>query len=1315
MLKKTSLLLLSFIGFTNILFAQISTVPSPATGCGNLSVQFFFPSGSSWAWQAGNPSNATSTISSPTFTYPTPGNYTARVTVDGVLHTIPVTVFPNPTVSLTSPANLSSFCKGSVVPFTASTSGGIGTYTFEFGDGTNETTTANSSSHTYTNAFPTLSTNVRIRDVNGCEKASNPIFISIINGPTAAGSVSPTFSCTPPLTVNFSNNSTTTSSTFSYLWEFGNGQTSTATSPTNVYTTTGTFPVSLTVTQPECSVKNSTIGTVTIGKIQAGFSNTTPTICEGNTVTFTNASIPLPSTSLSFSSWTFSGGAPSTSLSNGIQIVTYTNFGTYTTALSVTDNRGCSDAITKNSIIIVNPSPVASITSSATGSCNVPLVVNFQASAPTTGTYAWKFPGATATSTITQTATATFTNFGTYVVSLTFTNGFGCSTLATKTISISPPVADFIASPRQGCVPLIVSFANTSISTADPIVSYTWLFPNSGANPAYTPTPVVTFNDRGFYDVTLLIKTESGCVSTITKSNYIQTGAISNDDFVASLTDICYNTYVSTITFTSNAGTSFIADSVSWTFEKGTPPTFNSSATAGDTVIVNYNIDVGRFDVTLDVFDRGCKTTIKKPKYIQVKPPKTGAIVTTPIDCNNKFFREFKNTSTRADSIVWYFDTLNVTAVDASNINIATYTYPGRGTYPYKVVTFNDSTGCRDSIYKNSNITITIPEAHIQAVPPEACKPASIFFQNTSQDAYTTTYTFADGSSSGSLSGAANTSHPYFVNGTYIVTTTISDINQCTDVTTTSVEIYGPIASYTTNSIAGCVPLKVEFTDVSTLTYRAISWEWDFDNDGVFEVNSPSPIYTYTFVNTGTYNVRMRVTDEKGCNSLHSSIISPTFPKPNFAVSDTFICPGSSINFDAGTSQSYFGSYTWNFSDGEINSSNPQSTITHTFINEGDYFVKLTLTDRNGCSDTVSKKIQVRTPHPDFDIVRDATCGLVKAHFYDNTPDSEFTQSWFWDLDDGGYSVLEDPIRNYSTPGSYSVKLVVTNIAGCSDTIIQENIIKVPGPIGTYSYSPTEGCSPLKVYFKGESPNSLHYEWDFGDGYALKNTNSSGVDTVSHIYKDEIIATPYLYLLNEELIDGNIFVCKTLLDPMDSIVVKNYISVDAQPAYTILKEDSLLDVASFVTGYQNNTFYYSWSPAQYLSCNNCPNPVVTGIGDELPHTYQLTVKDERGCIGFDSITVEMLKCTGLDAILPNVITPNNDGINDFFVLKGWCKNDIFNLIIFNRWGNLVYEAEDIKAYWDGRDNEGEELPAGVYFYLLTYSETVTKGTIQILR
>jgi len=147
---------------------------------------------------------------------------------------------------------------------------------------------------------------------------------------------------------------------------------------------------------------------------------------------------------------------------------------------------------------------------------------------------------------------------------------------------------------------------------------------------------------------------------------------------------------------------------------------------------------------------------------------------------------------------------------------------------------------------------------------------------------------------------------------------------------------------------------------------------------------------------------------------------------------------------------------------------------------------------------------------------------------------------------------------------------------------------------------------------------------------------------------------------------------------------------------------------------------YSWTPATGLSCTNCSNPIAKPFETT---TYCVTVTDNNGCSASKCVTVTVeIPCpTNESVAIPNAFSPNNDGVNDEFCLQGWdaCIED-FDIIIYNRWGEKVYESIDPNFCWDGkRLNIIMDSQVFVYHVKAKFKDVkepvVKKGNISLLR
>lgn len=138
-----------------------------------------------------------------------------------------------------------------------------------------------------------------------------------------------------------------------------------------------------------------------------------------------------------------------------------------------------------------------------------------------------------------------------------------------------------------------------------------------------------------------------------------------------------------------------------------------------------------------------------------------------------------------------------------------------------------------------------------------------------------------------------------------------------------------------------------------------------------------------------------------------------------------------------------------------------------------------------------------------------------------------------------------------------------------------------------------------------------------------------------------------------------------------------------------------------------------WDPPTGLSCIDCPNPIATPQATTM---YYLSVTDDKGCTSIDSVLVTVE--TNNSWFLPNAFTPDNNGVNDILYFYGTGIKE-FKLMIFDRWGEKVFETSDTKVGWDGH-YKGKAAIQGVYAYVLTItfknSKVVQdKGNINLIR
>ena len=1171
------------------LYAQVTAgftfTASPASLCPPVNVTFTNTSspaaGTTYSWVFGN--GNTSTAVNPGASYPNAGTYTITLTaLNGGIsstHTATVTVNAKPVAGFTTSAMPS--CTGHAVNFTDNSTPGsasISSWLWDFGDA-GQSNAAGSVTHAYSTAGANIPVSLIVTDANGC---SNSILktATIVTAPTASFTGSPTSSCSPPLNVIFNNTSSITGAV-TYLWRFGDGTTSTLTSPSHNYTSLGVNTVTLIVTQGSC--KDSVVSTnfvSILNSTSADFVASSTSVCSGQAVSFYDWSSPGTANQL----WDFGDGAAST---NTNPIHTYSAVGIYTVKLTE-GPPGCQNTRTKSNYITVSQSPVAAFTANLTQSCDIPFNVTFGNTSTAGAVYNWNFGDWTTHSAL-KFPVHSYTSAGIYNVSLTVTIG-GCAVTHTEPsfIVIPDPHANFGGIPRKGCVPLPVNFSDSSYSYFDPITSYKW---NFGNGTAVTSSPSIsnTYNSLGSFNVKLVVQTSRGCKDSTTKINYIKTGGKPKPGFIAVSSPVCYGTAA---VFTDQ---SIGGDSAYWQFDMfegtfSTPP----GAAMPFNPVTNIFPDTGSFFVKQTVFNNGCDSSVQKDHIIKILPPKP--IFSYQLNCSNYYSVDFFSSSLGADSIVWDFGDGSPLL---SNTIQPTHVFAARGSIIVTLTAYNFAANCSSSI--SQLFTIAEPKAQFSASLYEGCFPLNLNFSNTSLDLITDYWIFGDGNSDTSTAALVN--HTYFSPKQDTVKLVITDINGCKDTASSLISVYGPTPNFSSNLFTGCAPLRVTLTDASVSDSALVEWTWNF-GDGTLDTITANHSIKHTYSTPGFYNVTMTVKDKKGCSQMLTKYqyIRPTYPFPAFTV-DSFACRNEWVGFNAfSTSVAYPAKFKWNFGDGIVDST-AGSYITHAYTSDNLYTVTLNVTDVNGCDSSVLHKIRIQHPHAAFtDSVPSVQCGYTQMHYRDISTGLALTQ-WYWIFGDGAFSYEQNPNHNYTVPGPYIVTLRVTNSAGCENTT--SDSVLVPGPTGVFSFSPQTGCTPLTITFIAVSQSASSYTWDFGDGFVIANSPDS---VIQHTYTDTITVTPQL-ILNSILPNGT--PCTLSASTQGKVTVTHPYPAFTADAFACRNEVVVFDASGTIAA---APAVFKWnfgdgSPSQTLGV---PTTSHAYTSDNL-YTVTLTVIDVHGC------------------------------------------------------------------------------------------------------
>jgi len=475
--------------------------------------------------------------------------------------------------------------------------------------------------------------------------------------------------------------------------------------------------------------------------------------------------------------------------------------------------------------------------------------------------------------------------------------------------------------------------------------------------------------------------------------------------------------------------------------------------------------------------------------------------VATPLSGCPPMVINFKDTST-GNPEAWRWDFGDGRS---SHIQNPAETFNNPGIYTIKLVVKN-ALGI-DSLTKSQYITVNaLPVPAFTASQTTGCFPLKVAFTDQSLAGSGTItareWDFGDGA----VSSEQNPVHTYTLGGNFRVILKVANSNGCVEVKPKSSYIRlknGVKADFDYFSAAGCsTPAAVSFNNKSTGAGQ-LSYKWDFgDSNTSKDIN---PVNNYQ--NGGVYSVKLIVNNNYGCTDtlIKPNAINIGFVKADYTKPDV-VCAGTAFQLTNTSNPSSFTAVTWNFGDSTASAAaNPLKL----FALPGTYPVKM-LTDFGTCKDSITKEVTVLSkPVSDFAAINTNSCAPPLNVGFNNTANGAV--SYLWNFGDSATSTLQNPGHAYLTSGSYSVALISANAAGCRDTIVKQNFIKIiPPKIASIRNLPAKGCIPLTITPVAVMRDSLQpdtYLWDFGDGAASADSAPSHTYTIPGNYNVKVIIT----------------------------------------------------------------------------------------------------------------------------------------------------------------------------------------------------------------
>ena len=817
----------------------------------------------------------------------------------------------------------------------------------------------------------------------------------------------------------------------------------------------------------------------------------------------------------------------------------------------------------------------------------------------------------------------------------------------------------------------VIEFTDTTLNSNNTITNWNWIFTGNNTVISDLQNPVLTLNESETIIAELTVTTIDGCEST------------SSESIEVNLIDI---NVPGSIIFCSTEGIT-LNPGGNPDYEYNWAPSTGLSATDIASPYISNLTQTTNYSVT--VTNGNCTLT----RIIEILVPDIPLQADFDIvylNCIDSAVLQFNDASVFSGNIIEWDWLVNSQVSDEQN-PIFTF-YQSQPLNVQLIIT--TAHGCMDTL--NNAFDISIMDDVNISPAVASCNGNGVYLNPNGNPIYS--YYWSPGTG---LNGDTLSANP-FANPDSSVLYTVSITNTgngCMEERTVAFNVpTNPlIAGFEWELVICSDSAVIEFSDTSSYSGNIIDWNWTMDNG--YSDDNQHPIFT--FQDADTVNVQLIVISDDGCiDSITNNVIIDIIEIET--LQDTIqLCDLDSVYLNPNGNPDLF--YTWSPSI-TLDSANYYNPLAIPLAST-EYFVTITSPNNVTCNEV--RKVNVLIPTDPIDLnwiypIDTIICDLsMELNALSNN-----AVNFIWSDQPDFQNVLSDQSNFTASPNNLATYfLQVSDDVGCiltdSIEIASYAILADLDNEVTLCYGDS---IHLEVNLNPLSPIvDLQYTWTPLEGIILDNNTSSPL-------LSPFDSTEYFLTIENQ------FGCEY----EDSIQVN---VLDLEISVAISADLDSIDLGETVqlNVTENPDWIYNWTPCDPNLVSDCgiANPIVA---PEETTTFYVEIQDANfGCLHKDSITIfvfEESRCEEPYVFVPKGFTPNDDGLNDILYVRGNYIEEV-HFVIFNRWGEKVFETKNLDEGWDGKI-DGKIIPPNVFGYYVELKcfggeEYLMKGNVTLIR